>query len=208
MLAFETVTGVAAPFPGVNVDTDAIIPKQFLKTIGRSGLARGLFHDLRTQPDGTQRPEFVLNQDRYRQTAILVVGPNFGCGSSREHAVWALLDAGIRVVIGTTFADIFHQNCFKNGLLPVSLAAAELERLMQDAEAAATLTVDLEKQQVTRPGGQVIRFEMEPFKKQILLEGLDDIALTLNHAGAITEYEERQRQEMPWLWETVRRLGG
>ena len=204
MLAFTTVTGVAAPFPGVNVDTDAIIPKQFLKTIERSGLARGLFHDLRTNPDGTQRPDFVLNLDRYRKAAILVVGPNFGCGSSREHAVWALLDGGIRVVIGTTFADIFHQNCFKNGLLPVSLPATEWEPLMQDAKAAATLTVDLEKQQVTRPGGQVIRFEIEPFKKEILLQGLDDIALTLKRAGAISGFEERQRHEMPWLWQEAR----
>jgi 3-isopropylmalate/(R)-2-methylmalate dehydratase small subunit len=196
----QTVTGIAAPFPRVNVDTDAIIPKQFLKTIRRSGLGKGLFYDLRTDADGSQRPDFVLNQPAYRQAAILVVGANFGCGSSREHAVWSLLDAGIRVVIGPSFADIFFQNCFKNGLLPVRLAARDVDQLMGDAEQAAPLTVDLESQRVTRPNGQTLRFEIEPFRKQILLEGLDDIGLTLKHAGAIDTYERRQRADRPWLW--------
>jgi len=200
MQPFVSVIGIAAPFPRVNVDTDAIIPKQFLKTIARSGLKRGLFYDLRTTPEGSQRPDFVLNKPQYRDTKILVVGPNFGCGSSREHAVWALLDADIRVVIGTSFADIFYQNCFKNGVLPVVLPQVDVDTLMADAEKAATLTVDLENQKITRPNGKSISFEIEPFRKQILLEGLDDIALTLKHAGAIDAFEERQRANQPWLY--------
>lgn len=203
MEPFQTVTGVAAPFPRVNVDTDAIIPKQFLKTIRRSGLGKGLFNDLRTNADGSERPDFVLNQPSYRQAAILVVGANFGCGSSREHAVWSLLDAGIRVVIGPSFADIFFQNCFKNGLLPVRLTQQDVDQLMGDAERAETLTVDLESQRITRSNGQTLRFEIEPFRKQILLEGLDDIGLTLQHAGAIDVYEGRQRSDRPWLWARI-----
>ena len=200
MQPFIQITGVAAPFPRVNVDTDAIIPKQFLKTIERSGLGRGLFHDVRTNPDGSERAEFVLNQPAYRNAAVLVVGANFGCGSSREHAVWALLDAGIRVVVGPGFADIFYQNCFKNGLLPVVLSQTDTDRLMMDADQAGSLIVDLGKQEITRPNGEGIRFEIEPFRKKILLEGLDDIALTLEHAAAIATFEERQRDAAPWLW--------
>lgn len=200
MQPFIQITGVAAPFPRVNVDTDAIIPKQFLKTIERSGLGRGLFHDVRTNPDGSERAEFVLNQPAYRNAAVLVVGANFGCGSSREHAVWALLDAGIRVVVGPGFADIFYQNCFKNGLLPVVLSQTDTDRLMMDADQAGSLIVDLGKQEITRPNGEGIRFEIEPFRKEILLEGLDDIALTLEHAAAIATFEERQRDAAPWLW--------
>jgi 3-isopropylmalate/(R)-2-methylmalate dehydratase small subunit len=200
MQPFRGVTGVAAPFARVNVDTDAIIPKQFLKTIQRSGLGKGLFYDLRTNPDGSERPDFVLNKAAYRNAAVLVVGANFGCGSSREHAVWSLLDAGIRVVIGPSFADIFYQNCFKNGLLPVTLAQKGVDLLLKDAEGAKTLTVDLQAQTVSRPGGEVLRFEIEPFRKQILLEGLDDIGLTLKHAGAIDAFEHRQRNGQSWLW--------
>jgi 3-isopropylmalate/(R)-2-methylmalate dehydratase small subunit len=200
MEPFKKVTGVAAPFPRINVDTDAIIPKQFLKTIRRSGLGRGLFYDLRTHPDGSERPDFVLNKPAFRKAAVLVVGANFGCGSSREHAVWSLLDAGIRVVIGPSFADIFYQNSFKNGLLPVLVAQKDVDRLMGDAEGGKALTVDLESQTITRPDGQTLRFEIEPFRKRILLEGLDDIGLTLKHAGAIDSFENRQRSDRPWLW--------
>jgi 3-isopropylmalate/(R)-2-methylmalate dehydratase small subunit len=203
MDSFKRVSGVAAPFPRVNVDTDAIIPKQFLKTIERSGLGRGLFYDLRTNPDGSQRPDFVLNRPVYRDAAILVVGENFGCGSSREHACWALLDAGFRVVMGPRFADIFYQNCFKNGILPVVLPQTLADQLMMDADNAATLTVDLETQTIIRPGGEMIRFDIEPFRKQILLEGLDDIALTLKRGGAIESFETAQRKSQPWLWQVL-----
>ena len=201
MERFTRVTGVAAPFPRANIDTDAIIPKQFLKTVERTGLGRGLFYDLRTNPDGSERPGFVLNQPAYRHAAILVVGENFGCGSSREHAVWALLDAGIRAVIGPRFADIFYQNCFKNGVLPVVVPQTLADQLMIDADKASTLTVDLETQSIVRPGGEVIHFDIEPFRKQILLEGLDDIALTLKRAGAIAQFESAQRGSQPWLWQ-------
>lgn len=200
MKPFETLSGVAAPFPRVNVDTDAIIPKQFLKTIERAGLGKGLFYDLRTDPDGTSRPDFVLNRAPYRKAAVLVVGANFGCGSSREHAVWALLDAGIRAVVGPSFADIFYQNCFKNGLLPVTLPQDQVDALMQDAERADVLQVNLERQEITRPNRAVVRFEIEPFRKEILLEGLDDIALTLKRGAAIDAFETSQRTEAPWLW--------
>ena len=200
MKPFETFSGVAAPFPRVNVDTDAIIPKQFLKTIERAGLGKGLFYDLRTDPDGTPRAEFVLNRAPYRNAAVLVVGANFGCGSSREHAVWALLDAGIRAVVGPSFADIFYQNCFKNGLLPVTLPQDQVDALMQDAERAEVLQVNLERQAITRPNRAVVRFEIEPFRKEILLEGLDDIALTLKRGAAIDAFETSQRTDAPWLW--------
>ena len=200
MQPFVRITGVAAPFPAMNVDTDAIIPKQFLKTITRSGLARGLFHDLRTHPDGTERADFVLNRPAYRKAVVLVVGANFGCGSSREHAVWALLDAGIRAVVGPAFADIFYQNCFKNGLLPVVLPQIDTDQLMIDANQGRSLTVDLEKQDITRSNGEIMRFEIEPFRKKILLEGLDDVGLTLQHVAAITAFEGRQRVAAPWLW--------
>lgn len=193
MQPFRTVTGVAAPLPRVNVDTDAIIPKQFLKTIERSGLAKGLFHDLRG-------PDFVLDQPAWRDARVLVAGANFGCGSSREHAVWAILDAGIRVVIAPSFADIFYQNCFKNGLLPVTLPHGLVDVLMADAQRAESLSVDLERQEIVRNSREVVRFEIEPFRKKILLEGLDDIGLTLSHAAAIAAYEMRQREVAPWLW--------
>jgi 3-isopropylmalate/(R)-2-methylmalate dehydratase small subunit len=200
MKRFETVSGVAAPFPRMNVDTDAIIPKQFLKTIERAGLGKGLFYDLRTTTEGAARPDFILNREPYNKAVVLVVGPNFGCGSSREHAVWALLDAGIRVVIGPSFADIFYQNCFKNGLLPVTLPQEQVDVLMQDAERGSVLQANLERQEITRPGGAVYRFEIEPFRKEILLEGLDDIALTLKHFAAIDAFEATQQRETPWLW--------
>ena len=199
MVPLRQVTGVAAPFPRHNLDTDTIIPKQFLKTIERTGLAKGLFYDLRTGLDGVQRPDFVLNQPTYRDAKILVVGANFGCGSSREHAVWALLDAGIRVVIGTSFADLFYQNCFKNGLLPITLPAESVSRLMADADRGARLTIDLEKQQITRQDGEVVVFEVERYRKEMLLGGLDEIALTLRHRGSIEAFEGAQRAERPWL---------
>ncbi|MBI4500217.1 MAG: 3-isopropylmalate dehydratase small subunit [Gemmatimonadetes bacterium] len=202
MEPFRTITGIAAPFDRVNVDTDTIIPKQFLKTIGRSGLARGLFYDLRTAEDGSPRADFVLNQASYRDARILVVGANFGCGSSREHAVWALLDAGIGVVISTSFADIFYQNCFKNGLLPVVVGPEDARALLGDAERGAGLTVNLEYQTITRPGGAVLEFEMETYRKALLLDGLDDIALTLKRAPAIDVFEQEQRERQPWLYQT------
>ncbi len=202
MEKFTTHTGVAAPLPMVNVDTDMIIPKQFLKTIKRTGLGAGLFHDLRRTPDGAQRPDFVLNQPAYRGTSLLIAGENFGCGSSREHAPWALLDYGIRVICAPSFADIFYNNCFKNGLLPIVLPQEDIDKLMDDAErgANATITVDLEAQEIRGPDGGVIRFEIDPFRKHCLLNGLDDIGLTLEKAESITQYESDQHPQQPWLW--------
>ncbi len=201
MEKFTTLTGVAAPLPMVNVDTDAIIPKQFLKTIERTGLSRGLFHELRTDSDGTVTGEFVLDKPAWRDAKILVAGDNFGCGSSREHAPWALLDAGIRCVISTSFADIFYNNCFKNGILPVVLPQEDVESLMADAQmgANATLTVDLEAQTVARPNGETIAFEVEPFRKHCLLNGLDDIGLTLQKEAGIDAYEARIARTRPWM---------
>jgi 3-isopropylmalate/(R)-2-methylmalate dehydratase small subunit len=199
MEKFTTLTGVAAPLPIVNVDTDMIIPKQFLKTIKRTGLGRGLFADMRYREDGSENPEFVLNRPAYRQAKILVAGDNFGCGSSREHAPWALLDFGIRCVISTSFADIFYNNCFKNGILPIAVAAEDLEKLFDDAErgANATLTIDLEHQEIHGPDGGTLRFDIDASRKHCLLNGLDEIGLTLEKAPAIEAYEKKLA-ERPW----------
>jgi 3-isopropylmalate/(R)-2-methylmalate dehydratase small subunit len=197
---FTTLTGVAAPLPIVNIDTDMIIPKQFLKTIERTGLARGLFFELRFNEDGSEKSDFVLNQPAYRKAQIIVAGDNFGCGSSREHAPWALLDFGIRCVISTSFADIFYNNCFKNGILPIRVTPEQLEKLMDDANrgANATLTVDLEAQEIRGPDGGTIAFEVDPFRKHCLLEGLDDIGLTLQKAESIAAYEAKTATARPW----------
>jgi 3-isopropylmalate/(R)-2-methylmalate dehydratase small subunit len=202
MEKFTTLRGVAAPLPMVNVDTDMIIPKQFLKTVERTGLGKGLFYELRHNPDGSAKPGFVLDQPAYKNAKILVAGDNFGCGSSREHAPWALLDAGIRCVISTSFADIFYNNCFKNGILPIKVSPDELAKLMDDAErgANAVLTVDLEKQEITGPDGGRIHFDIDPFRKHCLLNGLDDIGLTLEKARDIDSFEARQRAGQPWLY--------
>ncbi len=198
---FTTLTGIAAPMPLVNIDTDMIIPKQFLKTIRRTGLGRNLFDEMRYDAEGRERPDFVLNQPAWRQAQILVAGDNFGCGSSREHAPWALLDFGIRCVISTSFADIFFNNCFKNGILPVVLPQPAVDHLMEDARkgANARLTVDLESQTVTAADGTRFAFEVDPFRKHCLLNGLDDIGLTLEKAPAIAAYESRAAQAMPWV---------
>ena len=196
---FTTLSGVAAPLPMVNVDTDMIIPKQFLKTIQRTGLAKGLFYELRFDEAGA-RKDFVLDEPAYKDAKILVAGANFGCGSSREHAPWALLDAGIRCVIAPSFADIFYNNCFKNGILPIALPQEEVDKLMDDAErgANAIVTVDLEKQVITGPDGGSIAFEIDPFRKHCLLEGLDDIGQTLQKDAAIAAFEDK-RAAQPWL---------
>ena len=198
---FTTLTGIAAPMPLVNIDTDMIIPKQFLKTIHRSGLGKNLFDEMRYFPDGTENPAFVLNKPAYRDAQIIVAGDNFGCGSSREHAPWALLDYGIRCVISTSFADIFYNNCFKNGILPIILPPDAVEALMKDAEngANARLTVDLESQTVTGADGTAYPFEMDPHRKHCLLNGLDDIGLTMEKAPAIEAYEARIAQSQPWV---------
>jgi 3-isopropylmalate/(R)-2-methylmalate dehydratase small subunit len=197
---FTTMTGIAAPMPLVNIDTDMIIPKQFLKTIARTGLGKNLFDEMRYTQDGAEIPDFVLNQPAYRKTEILVAGDNFGCGSSREHAPWALLDFGIRCVISTSFADIFYNNCFKNGILPIVMPAEVVEALMADARkgANARMTVDLPAQTVTTSDGQVFGFEIDPFRKHCLLNGLDDIGLTLEKAAAIDTFEKRNATLHPW----------
>ncbi|MFN4192158.1 MAG: 3-isopropylmalate dehydratase small subunit [Tabrizicola sp.] len=197
---FTSLTGVAAPMPLVNIDTDMIIPKQFLKTIQRSGLGKNLFDEMRYTQDGKEIPDFVLNQPAYRKAQILVAGDNFGCGSSREHAPWALLDFGIRCVISTSFADIFFNNCFKNGILPVVLPQEAVDHLMDDARkgANARITVDLESQTVTASDGTTFHFDVDPFKKHCLLNGLDDIGLTLEKAAAIDSYEKKAATLRPW----------
>ncbi len=201
MEKFTTLTGVAAPLPMLNVDTDMIIPKQFLKTIKRTGLGKHLFDEMRFTTDGEEIEDFVLNKPAYRNAQILVAGDNFGCGSSREHAPWALLDFGIRCVISTGFADIFYNNCFKNGILPIVLPQEDVDKLMDDAErgANATLTVDLEAQEIHGPDGGTIKFEMDPFRKHCLLEGLDDIGLTMQKAPAIDAYEAKADAARSWL---------
>ena len=201
MEPFTKLTAVAAPLPMVNVDTDKIIPARYLKTIKRSGLSEGLFRDLRTDAEG-QENDFVLNQPAYRGARILVVGDNFGCGSSREHAPWALLDAGIRCVISTSFADIFYNNCFKNGILPIVVSKEDLDKLMDDAErgANATLTVDLEAQTIQGPDGGSLAFEVDPWKKHCLLNGLDDIGLTMARKTEIEAFEDKQKTGQPWLY--------
>ena len=200
MQKFTTLTGVAAPLPLINIDTDMIIPKQFLKTIKRTGLGKALFYDLRYDENGNENPDFVLNKPAYRNAEILVAGDNFGCGSSREHAPWALLDFGIRCIISTSFADIFYNNCFKNGILPIKVKPEELQVLMDDASrgANAKLTIDLEKQEIRRPDGGVITFDIDPFRKHCLLNGLDDIGLTLQKETAIRAYEEKMAALRPW----------
>jgi 3-isopropylmalate/(R)-2-methylmalate dehydratase small subunit len=197
---FTSLTSVAAPLPMINVDTDMIIPKQFLKTIERTGLGKSLFYEMRFAEDGEENADFVLNKPAYRKAKILVAGENFGCGSSREHAPWALLDFGIRCVISTSFADIFYNNCFKNGILPVIVSPEDLEKLMDDAErgANATLTVDLENQEIRGPDGGVVRFDLDPFRKKCLMEGLDDIGLTMQKAEAIKGFEEKAALVRPW----------
>ncbi len=198
---FTTLTGIAAPMPLLNIDTDMIIPKQFLKTIKRSGLGVNLFDEMRYTQDGKEIPTFVLNQPAYRKAEIIVAGDNFGCGSSREHAPWALLDFGIRAVISTSFADIFYSNCFKNGILPIVLPKAAVEVLMADAQkgANARITVDLEQQTVTASDGQSFAFDVDPFKKHCLLNGLDDIGLTLEKVKAIDTFEAAAAQSRPWV---------
>jgi 3-isopropylmalate/(R)-2-methylmalate dehydratase small subunit len=201
MTPFTTLTGVAAPLPLANVDTDKIIPARFLKSIARSGFGKNLFHTLRFHEDGTENPDFVLNQPGFRNAEILIAFENFGCGSSREHAPWALLDFGIRCVIAPDFADIFHGNCFKNGILPIKLPRAVCEALMDDARLGgnARLTVDLERQVVVRPSGEEIPFEVDALRKHLLLNGLDDIGQTMQHAASIDAFEAKRREATPWL---------
>ena len=202
MQKFTTLTGVAAPLKMINVDTDMIIPKQFLKTIKRSGLGKSLFFEMRYDDAGKEKPDFVLNKPAYRNAKILVAGANFGCGSSREHAPWALMDFGIRCVISESFADIFYNNCFKNGILPIKLSKEDMAKLFDDAErgANATLTVDLESQTICGPDGGCVKFEIDPFRKHCLLNGLDDIGLTLQKKPKIDAFEEKQRASLPWLY--------
>ena len=201
MEKFTTLEGVAAPVRIINVDTDMIIPKQFLKTIKRTGLGKHLFDEMRHSPDGAEKPDFVLNKPAYRKAQILVAGANFGCGSSREHAPWALLDFGIRCVIAPSFADIFYNNCFKNGILPIVVSPEDLEKLMDDASrgANATLTVDLAAQEIRGPDGGRVTFEIDPFRKHCLLNGLDDIGLTMEKASSIDAFEKKQAASQAWL---------
>jgi 3-isopropylmalate/(R)-2-methylmalate dehydratase small subunit len=197
---FTTLEGIAAPLRTINVDTDAIIPKQYLKTIKRTGLGTGLFAEKRFRDDGSENPDFVLNKPAYRQAKIIVAGDNFGCGSSREHAPWALLDYGIRAVISTSFGDIFYNNCFKNGVLPIRVSPEDLEKLFDDAErgANARLTIDLEAQEIRGPDGGTVRFEVDPHRKHCLLNGLDDIGLTLEKASKIAGFESQMKESRPW----------
>ena len=198
---FETFTGVAAPMPLVNIDTDMIIPKQFLKTIKRTGLGISLFHEMRYDLEGNEISDFVLNRPAWRDAEIIVAGDNFGCGSSREHAPWALKDFGIRCIISTSFADIFYNNCFKNGILPVTLPSAQVAALMEHAQSGANarISVDLAEQTITAPDGEQYRFEIDSFKKRCLLEGLDDVALTLERESKIDSFEAKRQLTMPWL---------
>ena len=197
---FETFSGIAAPMPLVNIDTDMIIPKQFLKTIKRSGLGVHAFDEMRYDDDGNEIPDFVLNQSAYREASILIAGDNFGCGSSREHAPWALSDFGIKVVVSTSFADIFFNNCFKNGMLPIVLPQEQVDLLMKDAEkgANARFEVNLEDQTITSSDGDVIKFDIDPFRKHCLLNGLDDIGLTLEKAASIDSFEAKAGAARPW----------
>ena len=205
MEKFKVVEGVAAPLRAINVDTDAIIPKQYLKTIKRTGLAVGLFSEKRYHDDGSENPDFVLNKPAYRSAKILVAGDNFGCGSSREHAPWALLDFGIRCIIAPDFADIFFNNSFKNGILPIRLPRAVCDQLIEDSKLGgnARVTIDLARQVVIRPNGEEISFDIDPFRKHLLLNGLDDIGQTMQHATAIDGFEARRRESQAWLPTTV-----
>ncbi|CAA7616468.1 3-isopropylmalate isomerase subunit [Magnetospirillum sp. LM-5] len=201
MEKFTKLTGVAAPLPMINIDTDMIIPKQFLKTIKRSGLGKNLFDEMRYTPEGGEVADFVLNKPAYRQAKVLIAGANFGCGSSREHAPWAIADFGIRCVIAASFADIFFNNCFKNGILPIKLPQAQVDALMKQAEngANATFTVDLETQEITAPDGSKTAFEVDSFRRHCLLNGLDDIGLTLQKNAKIEAFEAARKQSQPWL---------
>ena len=202
MEKFTRLTGVAAPMDAINIDTDQIIPKLHLRTIKRTGLGKVVFDELRFNQDGTEKPEFILNQEPYRNAEILVAGDNFGCGSSREHAPWALLDFGIRCIVSTSFADIFYNNCFKNGILPVTVAAQELEALMADASDRENpvLTVDLHTQEIIRPNGAAVSFKVDDFRRECLLDGLDDIGLTMQKVTMIDAFEKTQRERQPWLY--------
>ena len=201
MQKFVTHKGIAAPLDIMNIDTDMIIPKQFLKTIKRTGLGVNLFDEMRYNKDGSENPDFILNQSGYRSASILVAGDNFGCGSSREHAPWALQDFGIKAVISTSFADIFYNNCFKNGILPIVVSPAEREALMADARDTENpeLDIDLPNQVIHRPNGADISFDIDPFRKQCLLDGLDDIGLTLGKVERISAYEDQRKHSHPWL---------
>jgi 3-isopropylmalate/(R)-2-methylmalate dehydratase small subunit len=201
MQKFTVLEGVAAPLKMINVDTDMIIPKQYLKTIKRTGLAKGLFSELRYKDDGSENPDFVLNKPAYRNAKILVADNNFGCGSSREHAPWALMDFGIRCVISTQFGDIFYNNCFKNGVLPIKVSPEDLEKLFDDADrgANATLSIDLEKQEIRGPDGGTVRFEIDPHRKRCLLNGLDDIGLSMEKKDQIESYEDKAKTARPWV---------
>ena len=201
MEKFEKLHGIAAPMPLVNIDTDMIIPKVFLKSIQRSGFGKHLFDEMRFNRDGTEIEDFVLNKPQYRDAEILIAGDNFGCGSSREHAPWAIADFGIKCVVSTSFADIFFNNCFKNGILPIPLPQEQVDILMKDAEkgANARMTVDLETQEITTSDGEVIPFEVDPFRKHCLLEGLDDIGLTMEKSDAIASFETKAAQARPWV---------
>ena len=200
MQPFTKLSGVAAPLPMVNVDTDMIIPKQFLKTLVRTGLGKALFFEQRYKEDGSEKPDFVLNKPAYRKAQILVAGANFGCGSSREHAPWALLDFGITCVIAPSFADIFYNNCFKNGMLPIKLPQEDVDKLMDDAErgANAVVSIDLEKQEIRGPDGGVVKFDIDPYRKHCMLNGLDDIGLTKVKQKQIDSYEAKAKSERPW----------
>ncbi|MDC1050518.1 3-isopropylmalate dehydratase small subunit [bacterium] len=202
MEKFVKVTGIAAPMDRINIDTDMIIPKLHLRTIKRTGLGKVVFDELRFNVDGTEKPNFILNKEPYRKSEIIVAGDNFGCGSSREHAPWALLDFGIKSVISTSFADIFYNNCFKNGILPVTVNVDELKALMADASDPENpeLTVDLETETITRPNGAMVKFKIDPFRRKCLLEGLDDIGLTLKKEEKISNFETQQREAQPWLY--------
>ncbi len=202
MEKFNQLNGVAAPLDMINVDTDQIIPKLHLRTIKRTGLGKVVFEELRFNTDGSEKPEFVLNREPYRNAKILVAGDNFGCGSSREHAPWALLDFGIRCIISTSFADIFYNNCFKNGILPIIVSKEELDALMGDAGNTDNpeLTIDLEAQTIRRPNGPIVSFTIDEFRRECLLEGLDDIGLTMQKVSKIGEFEVEQRQSQPWLY--------
>ena len=201
MEKFTKLRGVAAPFNMINIDTDKILPKQFLKTIKRSGLGKHLFTELRYTDDGSENPDFVLNKPSYRDSNIIVAGDNFGCGSSREHAPWALLDFGIKCIISTSFADIFYNNCFKNGILPIVVTKRQLHQLMEDAEngANSVLDIDLESQEITRPDGEKVYFEIDEFRKHCLINGLDDIGLTMEKEKNIDNFEKRRAAEQPWV---------
>jgi len=202
MEKFTTLTGVAAPMPMPNIDTDKIFPAIYLKTIKRTGLGKWLFDELRYRADGSDNPDFVLNQGPYRHAKILVAGDNFGCGSSREHAPWALTDFGITCVIAPSFADIFYNNCFKNGLLPIALPQSVCDQLLEDAKkgANAVMTIDLENQTVSRPDGEIVHFDIDPFRKHCLINGLDDIGLTEQQGAAIHSYEDKRKLSKPWLF--------